>query len=191
WLRRNWSSGLGLGFRVWRQGDRTLVGHAGWFAGYRTQIAFDPAAKIGVIVLTNSDEGGPGSYVRRAFEIVAPAIEKAVAVEPAPALAGDPNRFVGTYHDLSGWLTDFLVLDDRLVMYDHSYPPSRNPKGDLTELTPEGANAFRRTGASGNGELVVFELRRDGRVARVKVGANYIFPENCGSIDERLRCTWR
>ena len=39
-------------------------------------------------------------------------------------------------------------------------------------------------------ELVIFEMGDDGTVVRVKVGANYIFPEGCGRI-ERLRCTWR
>mgnify|MGYP006889806906 CR=1 FL=1 len=42
---------------------------------------------------------------------------------------------------------------------------------------------------SHDGELVVFEFRPDGRVARVKVGSNYIFPEGCVPI-ERLWCTW-
>ncbi|MGD8700599.1 MAG: serine hydrolase domain-containing protein, partial [Gemmatimonadales bacterium] len=63
WLEPDWSSGRGLGFGLWRQGTRTLVGHGGWVGGYRTQIAFDPEAKIGVVVLTNSDERGPGAYV--------------------------------------------------------------------------------------------------------------------------------
>lgn len=191
WLNPSWSSGRGLGFSVWRQGDRTLVGHGGWVAGHRTQIAFDPEARIGVIVLTNSDGGGPGGYVGRALEIVVPAIEAAVGGrEPvAPGVALD--RYVGTYHDTSGWLTDILVFDGGLVRYDHGYPPSDDPEGDLIELTPEGEHTFRMTGENGNGELVVFELRADGRVARVKVGANYIFPEDCGPIDAQLDCTWR
>jgi CubicO group peptidase (beta-lactamase class C family) len=191
WLSSDWSSGRGLGFGVWRQGERTLVGHGGWVAGYRTQIAFDPAARIGVIVLTNSDEGGAGSYVRQAFEMVVPAIEKAVAEEPPVAPIADLDRYVGTYHDPDGWLTDFIVLDGRLVRYGHSYPPASNPKSSLVELTPEGEHTFRMTGENGNGELVIFELRPDGKVARVKVGANYIFPENCGRIDASLQCTWR
>ncbi len=190
WLDADWSSGRGLGFGVWRQGERTLVGHGGWVAGHRTQIAVDPAAKIGVIVLTNSDDGGPGSYTRQAFDLVAPAIERAVA-EAEPVALATPDRYAGTYHDPDGWLTDFLVFDGRLVLYGHSYPPSRDPKGSLVDLTPEGEHTFRMTGENGNGELVVFELRDDGTVARVKVGANYLFPAGCGRIDERLRCTWR
>lgn len=189
WLEPDWSSGRGLGFGVWRQGERTLVGHAGWVAGYRTQIAFDPVAEIGVIVLTNSDQRGPSAYVSEAFDLVVPALEEALAEEPRVASVAEPELYVGTYHDPDGWLTDILLWDGGLVMYGHGYPPTSDPQAGLTELTPEGEHAFRMTGENGNGELVVFEMRSDGRVARVKVGANYIFPEGCGRI-ERLRCTW-
>jgi CubicO group peptidase (beta-lactamase class C family) len=190
WLEPDWSSGRGLGFGLWRQGTRTLVGHGGWVGGYRTQIAFDPEAKIGVVVLTNSDERGPGAYVSQAFDMLAPVIEQAPGREPVIASVSDPERYVGRYHDADGWSTDVLWFEGRLVMYGHGYPPSSNPKGALTDLTAEGEHTFRMTGENGNGELVVFEMGDDGRVQRVKVGANYIFPEDCGRI-ERLRCTWR
>ncbi len=191
WLDADWSGGRGLGFGVWRQGSRTLVGHGGWVGGYRTQIAFDPKTKFGVVVLTNSDDGGPGSYVSRAFEMIAPVVEKVAAEEPVVVAIPDPDRYVGSYHDPDGWITDVLWFEGRLVMYGHGYPPASNPKGSLTDLTPEGEHTFRMTGENGNGELVVFEMRPDGGVARVKVGANYIFPEDCGDIDQRLSCTWR
>lgn len=188
WLDDDWSSGRGLGFGVWRQGERTLVGHGGWVGGYRTQIAFDPAAKIGVVVLTNSDDGGPGTYVREAFELLAPAIEEAAATKSELAADSDPERYVGRYSDPDGWVTDVLWYEGRLVMYGHGYPPSSDPQASLTDLTPEGEHTFRMTGENGNGELVVFEFRSDGGVARVKVGSNYIFPEGCGRV-ERLQCT--
>ncbi len=190
WLEPDWDSGRGLGFSVWRQGGRTLVGHGGWVAGYRTQIAFDPRAKIGVIVLTNSDEGGPGRYVSRAFDLIAPVLEEATPRPAVVALPDRPERYAGRYHDPSGWETDVLVLEGRLRMYGHSYPPRDNPKSGLTELTWVTEHVFRMTGENGNGELVVFEFRRDGAVARVKVGANYVYPVGCGRI-ERLQCTWR
>ena len=40
------------------------------------------------------------------------------------------------------------------------------------------------------GRPVVFELLEDGRVGRVKMGENYLFPAGCGEIDDRLQCTW-
>jgi len=188
WLSPSWQSGRGLGFSVWRQGERTLVGHGGWVAGYRTQIAFDPEAKLGVIVLTNCDEAGPGSYVRQAFDVVVPAIEKVTEPRPETASATDPQRYVGAYHSPFGERTDALVLDGRLVLVDHSYPPARDLLGQVTELSLEAEHTFRMSG-DGNGELVIFELGPDGTVERVKLGENYLFPEGCGRVDENLRCT--
>lgn len=191
WLAPSWQSGRGLGFGVWRHDGRTLVGHAGWVAGHRSQIAFDPETEVGVVVLTNSDEGGPGSYVRQAFDLVAPAIEKATADEPEVPAAEDPERFAGTYHTPWGEVTDVLVVDGRLVTYDRSRPPVEDVEGSLTKLVPEGPpNVFRIETDDDTGPLVVFELLEDGRVARIKVGENYLFPEGCGRIGPDLRCTW-
>ncbi len=187
WLSRSWRSGRGLGFSVWRQDARTLAGHGGWVAGYRTQVAFDDESGFGVVVLTNSDEGGPGSYLRQAFDFLVPAMEKA-AESPAESVEPPPeSRYAGAYHNPWGEVTDIAVIDGGLVMYGRSYPPSSDIEGELTELTREDEHVYRH---EDNGEPVVFELRPDGRVARVKVGANYLFPADCGRIGEDLRCSW-
>ncbi len=192
WLSPSWSSGRGLGFSIWRRDGRTLVGHGGWVAGHRASIAFDPQSRLGVVVLTNCDEGGPGVYVDEALDLIVPAIEKAVAPaeEPAPAIA-DPGRYVGAYHNPWGEVSEVLVRQGGLVIYDHSYPPNDNPEGSITRLEPAGEHAFRMAAPAGRqGRPVVFELLEDGRVARVKVGQNYLFPAGCGKIDRDLRCTW-
>jgi CubicO group peptidase (beta-lactamase class C family) len=187
WLDEGWTSGRGLGFSVWRRGERTLVGHGGWVAGYRSQVAFDRGSRFGVVVLTNSDEGGPGVYLDQAFDFVVPAMEKAVRPAPAPPAVADPGRFAGSYHNPWGEVTDVLVVGGGLATYERTYPPASDLGSRLTELTPDGEHAFRKPDG---GERVVFELRPDGRVARVKVGENYLFPEDCGRIGEDLRCTW-
>jgi CubicO group peptidase (beta-lactamase class C family) len=193
WLSSGWSSGRGLGFSVWRRDGRTLVGHGGWVAGHRSSIAFDPKTRLGVIVLTNSDEGGPGAYINEALDLIVPAIEKASAPvdEPAPALT-DPGRYVGAYHNPWGEVSEVLVRKGRLVIYDHSYPPTDDPTGSLTRLVPDDAeHAFRMEAPPGRrGTPVVFELREDGRVARVRKGENYLFPAGCGKIGSDLQCTW-
>jgi hypothetical protein len=38
---------------------------------------------------------------------------------------------------------------------------------------------------------VVFELRPDGRVARVQVAENFLYPADCGEVGPDLQCTWR
>ncbi len=83
-----------------------------------------------------------------------------------------------------------LVRDGRLVIYDHSYPPADDPLAATTRLLADGEHAFRKEADGRPGERVVFELLPDGRVGRVKVGENYLFPAGCGTIGPDLQCTW-
>lgn len=176
WLDPDWEAGWGLGFRVWRQDKKTLFGHGGALAGYRTELAMDAQEKIAVIVMTNADDGQPGLYVEKAFEFVAPALAKAAA-PPPPAKPFDPawNLYVGKYRDPWGD-SQVLILNGELAMID---PTEMDPQGTLLKLIPVGPHTFRMEGESGYadvGELVVFELGPEGKVARVKVGSNYTYP---------------
>lgn len=193
WLSPSWSSGRGLGFSVWRREGRTLVGHGGWVAGHRASIAFDPNTRLGVVVLTNSDEGGPGAYVNEVLDLIVPALERAIAPADTPDLPlTDAARYVGGYHNPWGEVSEVLVRKGQLVIYDHSYPPTDNPGGSITRLVPdEGEHAFRMEAPPGRrGTPVVFELLEDGRVARLKKGENYLFPAGCGKISRELQCSW-
>ena len=177
WLRPNWKSGWGLGFSIRQYGSRTLVGHGGWVGGYRSQIYFCPDEKIGVVVFSNAEDGSPSKFARKIFDMIVPAILK--AVKPAaekPEFNPQWEKFVGKYEDPWHWVTEIMILNNQLVMYGFNYPPNDDPEGSLVELTPEGKNTFRMAGENGNGELVVFELGEDGRVKRVKTGENYLFP---------------
>jgi len=185
WLRPNWKSGQGLGFSVNRMGERTIVGHGGWVGGYRTQIGFCPEEKIGVIILTNADDGDPGFFLEQTFAVVAPAILKA-AQPPSRPMKPDPawKIYLGRYQDPANFDTEVMIVGGKLVMYGFNYPPETNPVGELIELTPEGQHTFRMTGENGDGELVVFELGPDGKVKRVKTGENYIYPKEKASGKE-------
>ncbi len=173
WIEPDWQSGQGLGFAIDRIGTRTIVGHGGALAGYRTNISFSAEEKLGVIVLTNSDDGDPFSYAREFYELVAPAIAKAVA--PAAKLAPvDPawNHYIGLYR--SPW-SDFqvLIVNHELVMIN---PQAQNLKHSMLTLTPAGPNTFKISGENGGanvGELLVFEIGADGKVSRIKIGSNY------------------
>lgn len=157
WLQPNWKSGWGLGFSIDRMGERTIVGHGGWVGGYRTQIGFCSEEKIGVIVLTNADDGDPGFFLEQAYKIVAPAILKAVKPASKPAKP-DPSWkiYLGRYEDPANFDTEIMIVDGKLMMYGFNYPPETNPESELTELTPVGNHTFRMTGENGDGELVLF-----------------------------------
>ena len=44
----------GLGLEICQVADRKIIGHSGGFHGFITQVAFDPANDVGVIVLSNA-----------------------------------------------------------------------------------------------------------------------------------------
>jgi len=178
WLFPNWKSGRGLGFSVRQFEGKTLVGHSGWVAGYQTQIGFIVEDRIGVIVLTNADDGSPSTYLEQAFNVVGPAILKAAAPAPKPS-PPDPawNAYIGLYTDPTFWDVEVMLLDGKLYLYNHDYPPEENARSALVELVHESPRTFRMTGEDANGDLVVFEMGPDGKVQRVKVGENYIFPK--------------
>jgi CubicO group peptidase (beta-lactamase class C family) len=47
----------GLGFQLHRIGDSVIAGHSGTVAGYTAYLAFDPATRIGVVLLRNYNNG--------------------------------------------------------------------------------------------------------------------------------------
>jgi hypothetical protein len=141
----------------------------------------------------------PGDATRDEELGAAPGTDPATApagTAPGPpgtagGAAADLARYTGAYHTPFGELSDFLVVDGGLAIYDHGHPPTRDPLGSLTELAPDGEHRFRMTGDNGHGEWVVFELRPDGRVARVQVAENFLYPADCGEVGPDLQCTWR
>jgi CubicO group peptidase (beta-lactamase class C family) len=174
WVEPDWTAGWGLGFRIVRQNGKTLVGHGGSLRGYRTQLQLCPADRIGVVVLTNADDGNPVQYTDKVFQWVGPAILKATA-PAAPAAPAGWERYAGKYRNAWGD-AQVLLLDGRLAVIDPSVP---DPLATVSWLVPAGEHTFRletKNGFGNNGEPVVFELDDAGRVRRVKVGENFLTP---------------
>ena len=177
-VNSSWSSGWGLGWSAWPRGGKNVNGHAGWVGGNRTQIMFIPKDKVGIIVLTNSDDGEPSFLARHILDFMGPAMLEAYG--PAiPSIEFDPawKQYVGTYVEPGPYYTEVLIKDGRLVMSTLSYPPESNPGSEVIELTPEGQHTFRMSGSNGNGELVIFQFNEMGIIYQVKTGSNYIYPE--------------
>jgi CubicO group peptidase (beta-lactamase class C family) len=176
WLDPDWQGGQGIGFQVRHAGNRTLVGHGGSLPGMRTQITFDARDKIGVIVLSNADDGNPGLYVDQVFGLIAPVLARKTAeaaITPPPAAW---KVYEGLYRSASGD-AQVILLSTGLVMFD---PSSLSNPDRIVRLRPPGEHAFRVDGGfwdgGRDGEPVLFEIGSDGRVVRVKVGPNYTMP---------------
>ncbi|HEX9615690.1 MAG TPA: serine hydrolase domain-containing protein, partial [Bacteroidota bacterium] len=178
WLNPDWKSGWGLGFSINRQDDRTVVGHAGWIGGYRSQLTLLPDDKIGVIVLTNADDADASYFADQILSMMLPSLKRATASSMQVSIA-DPGwaKYSGNYVDAWWRETEILQMNGRLFMYDYLYPPEDNPRKNLIELSAEGPHTFRMSGENGNGELVIFEMDSENRVIKVKVGENFIYPK--------------
>lgn len=177
WLNPDWKGGWGLGFMIVRgPNDETFVEHGGALQGYRTQIRLNPAAKVGAIVLTNSDDGNPLKYVEKLYEWVVPAVlEAAQPAETAAVAEPQWARYVGKYRSAWGdW--QVLVQEGQLVLLN---PSLIDPLPGLNTLEPVSEHTFRMhtdMGTGSDGELAVFEMDGDGRVVKLRLGMNDVFP---------------
>ena len=177
WLHPDWHSGWGLGFWVRRVGDETHVGHGGRLHGYSVVLEFIAEKKIGVIVLTNADEGNPELYLDRAFEIVGPTIAR--ATEPFKAMPEpDPEweQYVGAYTWKNSDI-EIMILSGKLTMI---VPEADNPWESRVILEPVSEHTFRAIPAQLNfhpttrhGDLLTFELDAVGDVRRFASPSSY------------------
>jgi hypothetical protein len=176
WLEPDWQAGWGLGFHVLRVQNRTLVGHGGVLRGYRAELRFSPADRVAMIAMVNADDGEPRPFVEKAFEWLAPALVRAAAPPAAPALP-DPAwaRYIGRYRNAWGDAQVFVHNGRLTWIGPHLVDPMLAP----ATLVPVGEHAFRvetKDGFGIPGEHILFEMDASGRVARVKLGVNYVMP---------------
>lgn len=170
-LESTWTRGQGIGFSVRRIDDELYVGHGGGYPGYTTNTMIHLDSKVGVIVLTNTNDSNPSHIAEQLMKTVGEAV--AEATKPAPeTVAWDPawERFAGTYLSRGGE-TRVLVMNERLVMMD---PWARDIE-DPIELEPVGDGTFRMiapTGGGPIGEIVRF-VEDDGEVVRMIRGDSY------------------
>ena len=170
-LENDWTRGNAIGFAVNRDKDKVYVGHGGSYPGYKTQTLIQLDGKVGVIVLTNEDDGNPAGIAQHLMHTVGEAVAKASAPAQKPVL-WDPSwsRFAGRYGGDSGE-TDVVELDRRLV----TISPDGDSPETQTRLVPLGNGLFRMEAAAGGGpvgEIVRFE-ERNGRVTRMYTGDSY------------------
>lgn len=166
-----WESGSGLGFDVSRFKDRTYVGHGGGYPGNTTMTLAQIDDKVGVIVLTNTNDSIPRDFARQLMVTVGSAIAK--AAKPA-GVSWDPAwaRFVGRYRDnYDDGVMQVVMLDKQLVLL----PGSATAAETKVVLEPIGSGRFRLVAPIGNqaiGEEVRFE-EKPGQPVRMYTGDSW------------------
>jgi CubicO group peptidase (beta-lactamase class C family) len=175
-VEENWTTGTGLGFDVKRVKNRTYVGHAGGYPGYTTQTLIQLDDKVGVIVLTNTNDSYPGDIAQQLMATVGEAAAKA-ARPTTTSVAWDPawERFAGLYRGPSGD-QQVVLLNKSLVIVTPNGPNVDDP---LT-LEPLGNGRFRLVAPTGGGGLygvvgeVVRFVEERGRPMRMYLGDSWI-----------------
>ena len=171
-VEENWTSGTGLGFDISRIKDRTYVGHGGGYPGNTTQTLIQLDDKVGVIVLTNTNDSNPSDIARQLMATVGTAVAKASASKPA-TVTWDPAwaRFAGLYRGRGGD-SHVVLLNQKLVIITPNAPNVDNP----VTLEPLGGGRFRfvaPTGGGAVGEVVRF-VEETGRPTRMYIGDGWI-----------------
>lgn len=170
-LENNWTTGTGIGFSVNRFRDKVYVGHGGGYLGNTTNTTIQLDSKVGVIVLTNTNDSDPGAIARQLMVTVGEAVAKATAAKP-PVVAWDPSwaRFAGLYRGAWGD-QQVVALKDRLVLITPNADNVDNP----IALEPLGGGRFKLVSPSGGGPVgeVVRFVEENGRVVRMYVGDGY------------------
>ena len=171
-MENNWLSGNGIGFAGRRLGNRLWLGHGGGYPGYTTQTLFDLESKVGVIVLTNTNDSNPGDIATQLINTVADAVIKASSEKPKQ-VAWDPAwaRFAGRYRGQRGGETEVVLLNNKLAMISPWAPNLDN----VTNLEPIGDGRFRLVAPTGGGPVgeVVRFAEQNGRVTRMYVGDGF------------------
>jgi CubicO group peptidase (beta-lactamase class C family) len=170
-VEENWTSGTGLGFDISRIKDRTWVGHGGGYPGNTTQTLIQLDDKVGVIVLTNTNDSNPSDIARQLIATVGAAVAKASASKPATSWDPAWARFAGLYRGRNGD-SEVVLLNQKLVLITPNAP---NLDNQVT-LEPLGDGRFRfaaPTGGGAVGEVVRF-VEQAGRPMRIYIGDGWI-----------------
>ena len=171
-LENTWTSGNAIGFAVNRVDNRLYVGHGGGYPGYTTNTLIQLDDKVGVIVLTNTNDSDPGGIARQLMRSVGAAVAKATAVPPK-VVAWDPAwaRFAGLYRGRGGD-SQVILLNQRLVIITPNGDNVDNPIG----LEPIGGGLFRWVAPVGGGPVgeVVRFVEENGQVVRMITGDSYV-----------------
>jgi CubicO group peptidase (beta-lactamase class C family) len=169
----DWETPWGLGFGIWRDNGRTFVGHVGSCMGFESELSIEPIARIAVVFMSNAQNADTRLFVRRAYQIVSPAVAAALD-SPGSAKPSDPAlaRYLGWYQSPFGREFHVLSWAGSLALLPL---PTADPLGELTKLQQTGNHTFRRVREDGGlGEEIVFEVGRDGGVTRFRRHSNYL-----------------
>jgi len=167
WIDPDFTNSYGLGFSVWRSGNKTFVGHGGSCPGFRSQLLIKPDERVATVFMANAQGINAGQYAQRLYDIVGPVVTQAVKDKdkPAPVADASLDAYVGSYaSSFSSTESAVVKWEDGLAMLPL---PTTDPMDALTKLRHVDGHTFRRVRKDGAlGEAIAFEMGTDGKAAR-------------------------
>lgn len=157
----SWTT-AGFGFQVWRENDRTFVGHAGTCPGAQSQLLIRPQDRIAVIVLSNALGVETGRYAQRAYDVFAPAFR--AASSPEAQQVASAAGFEGLYQRPLGSESAVMMWQGRLAVRSL---PATSPLAGLELFEAVSDSVFRR-GTGPAAETIEFRTDPQGRLLLVR-----------------------
>lgn len=151
----------GFGYQIWKENDRTFVGHAGTCPGAQSQVLIRAPERVAIIVLSNALGVETSRYAQRLYDVFAPAVR--AAASPVTARASTLQPYTGLYQRPLGSETAVVEWQGRLALRSL---PSAGPLAGLEFFEPVSDSLFRRSGDAA--EPLQFRTDSDGRLVMVR-----------------------
>lgn len=110
---------IGLGWHTLKHHDANIVWHNGGTGGFRSFVGFNPARKVGVVVLSNTANEGVDDIGRHILDARFELIKQPKAPTENVKVAVDPNSlesFVGQYQLMPGMVLTVSREGDKLFV---------------------------------------------------------------------------
>ena len=161
WMDPDFATPWGLGFAIWRDKEKTFVGHGGSCPGFRAQLMLHTPEKLAVVVMANAQGVNTSALAQRAYEIVGGAIKTAAKAEKTPARSTALDSYTGTYATGFAGEVAFFPWEDGLAGVG---VPTADPMAGLVKWKKVGEHTFQRIRKDETlAETMTFQMGKDGK----------------------------
>jgi hypothetical protein len=169
-----WTSGYGLGLRLWRRGERVYVGHTGSMPGYMAVVAVHRPSRTGVVAFTNAYTLHHTSIDTLGLDLLDAVVDGApVRVAPwRPGAAPPPDIEVltGRWWWMGREYSAAWDASGRQLVISSLASPDATP----WRFVQEGVDRWRCRSGSNDGEVMVVRRSSTGSVAALDI-ATFVF----------------
>jgi CubicO group peptidase (beta-lactamase class C family) len=171
-LDEDWQPAWGLGFSVWRDGEKKFLGHGGSCPGYRSQLLIQPNSQIATIFMTNASGVNSRRFAQQLYNIISLALKEASSDGNAKTLKPEFTKYIGHYSEAPwGGETAVITWEGELATVSL---PTNDPVGAISKLKHIEDDTFRRIREDDEmGEEIIFETNSSGKVIRMWQHQNF------------------